>query len=138
MEEKLDLVLAQLKSLSDEVNRLNTEVSTLNTGQKIMFAKQQNMTKGPYEPLEKVLNQEGALPPIYPPSYSSLLVAGNERNAAGWKAKQSLALIRFYDPEYESDEEAPTTSRRRRVKLASCLGITPSQLNLGYEVHLWK
>ncbi|KAL6074713.1 hypothetical protein QOT17_004104 [Balamuthia mandrillaris] len=68
---------------------------------------------------------------------NSLLLADNEGNAAGWKAKQSLALIRFYDPEYESDEEAQSTSPRRRVKLASCLGFTPSQLLLGYKMQLW-
>jgi len=96
-----------------------------------------NSTKGLNDELEVVPLTSGALPQLELPTIAKLLVAENEKLPNGqpndWNAKKSLKLIRKYDPTYETDDEAEKkqTPRRRRVKIAQCLGLTGTQMSMG-------
>jgi hypothetical protein len=96
-----------------------------------------NSTKGRDDELEIVPLANGHLPESSMPTIAKLLVAGNEKLPNGavndWNAKKSLKLIREYDPAYETDDESAetTTSRKRRLKIAQCLGLTGPQLSMG-------
>jgi len=96
-----------------------------------------NSTKGRDDELEIVPLTSGALPQHELPTIAKLHVAGNEKLPNGqsndWNAKKSLKLIREYDPGYATDDEneEKQTSRRRRVKIAQCLGLTGTQMSMG-------
>ena len=105
----------------------------------IREAKQINGLKLREEELLVVPLKNGT-PPTGPfPTIEQLLVAGNEKLPSTnrinpWNAKRSLDLIRQYDSGYYTeDEEATSTSRRRRITLGKYLGITPSQFNIAAQ-----
>lgn len=109
------------------------------------MAKLSNSLKGKNEPLEKVpiVGANGKERPVdmeYP-TIAMLIVAGNERipgtEMTNWNAKKSLKLIREYDPGYATDEETDVVSAKRRLKLAQCLGVSPSQINLAATTYYY-
>ena len=76
----------------------------------------------------------------YPTSIYSLVVAENEKlphdTVNIWNATKSLTLIREYDPGYETeDSDNFVSARKRRLVLATHLGVTPYQLNTAVRVH---
>jgi len=110
-------------------------VAKLAVEMRINAAKTSNASKTSDEPLVPVPLPNGELPRNDYPTIAELIVSGNEKLPCGvsndWNAQKSLKLIREYDPTYETDDETASdvTSRRRRLKLAQHLGLTPAQLN---------
>lgn len=105
-----------------------------------------NSLKGKNEILDKVptIGPDGKEkePNLEYPTIAMLIVAGNEKipgtdEKNTWNAKKSLALIKEYEPGYETDEEETVPSARRRIKLAQCLGISPSQINLAATTYYY-
>ena len=81
---------------------------------------------------------DGVLPDVeFPQSLEVLLVAGNEALPSGplnsWNKKKSMALLRFYGEQDDTDNEDENTSRsrHRRLRLARKIGVTQTQLNFG-------
>jgi len=123
--------------LKTDVAGLKTDVAMVSNRVDILSALHSNSLKGRDDVLTFVPLANGRMPSAATPrTLSSLLVSGNETlpDAAGpacWNREKSLALIREYDPTYESDGSGDelVSSRRRRLKVAQCLGITRAQLN---------
>ena len=92
--------------------------------------------------IEVARNFDGIVPsqnlPVgveYPRSIECLLVADNEMLPSGtpnvWNKTKSIALLRFYgeDEQTDTEEENSASSRARRLRLAKKLGVTKAQLN---------
>jgi len=146
IETKVAGIETKVAGIETKVAGIEVELKKIVLEAKIQHAKQLNAAKPRDEILERVPLPDSNGEEKYPRdtgnfeagkkiTLSHLLVAGNEKLPSGetnvWNANKSLSLIREYDPGYlTDDEDAPATSRKRRLKLAQCLGITPTQLNM--------
>lgn len=135
MSNRLDGIDNRLDGIDNQLGNLNGKINNLTIQVKILAKKSENSVKGRSDELAVVPKDDGTDPvAAYPTSLEQLLVAGNELLPNGatnyWNKERSLALIREYDPGYETDNaDEPFSSRRRRLHLAKLLGITTSQLN---------
>jgi hypothetical protein len=156
MEAQQPITLEQIRNLfneqirailNEELKPVNDKLATIELQQKIMMAKMSNSLKGKNEPLEKVPivganGKERPVDGVEYPTIAMLIVAGNERIPGtemtnNWNAKKSLKLIREYDPGYATDEETEVISAKRRLKVAQCLGVSPSQINLAATTYYY-
>jgi outer membrane murein-binding lipoprotein Lpp len=133
--------VAELKTdvaiLKTDVAILKTDVGYLKGVHRVNTIKDRNARLRHRQPIAVVprINTRGELEypeqDMYPRNLGELFVAGNETNpidgnSCEWNSAKSRRLINFYEPEYESDgEEGLVTSKKRRAKVAECLGITP-------------
>jgi hypothetical protein len=90
--------------------------------------------------LLQVANRDGVTPAernvAYPINIHSLMVSGTEILPDGtpnlWNKRHSIALLRFYgeDDATDNEEEASTSSRNRRLRVARMIGVTNTQINM--------
>mmetsp|Transcript_16241 Transcript_16241/g.40407 ORF Transcript_16241/g.40407 Transcript_16241/m.40407 type:complete len:150 (-) Transcript_16241:708-1157(-) len=137
IEDRLDSIINSLAELKHDVAELKHDVGTLT-------ALQRNSCARLADRLVKVPLPDGSMPDQFPPTLGALIVGGSELtpggdNTPGWNKQMSLALIRKYDPAYDTDgdDSDPDTdnkrrsSRRRRLHLARLIGVTPAQMQAG-------
>ena len=136
MDNRFDTIEKRLDTLENGVDTLSHQFSQSN-------ARFKNSRANPYDVLTPVCLDSGRLPTSeLPKCLAQLAVAGNETLPNGethtWSCRRSRQLIREYDPAYETDEddnEQGHNSLKRRMILASHLGITTSQLNEARRIH---
>ena len=139
LQSDLRLILNDVATLKTDVAVITTEMATMKHDIQVLSAKQSNSTKGRDEALDHVpfpLRAEIVGEGVMPPSLAHLAVAGNETLPNGdrntWNARKSKDLLKTYGDQSESEgevEESHPTARKRRIRLARCIGITAAQLN---------
>jgi hypothetical protein len=93
------------------------------------------------DPLAPVPNQNGELPPVFPESITNLAVACNEMLVDGtrntWNKRLSIQLLQIYGEEDATDneDEQSSSSRRRMLRVAKKIGVTPAQITNAFEHH---
>ena len=133
--ERLSAIEPRLDAISGDVAAISERLNDLHNDFSVVATKAHNAACSKDDTLKKVPLSDGSFPVNdCPQSVLNLLVAGNESlpNGQGnnWNARKSLDLIKEYEPGYETDENAPNLSRKRRLKLAMLLGVTSTQLNI--------
>ena len=93
--------------------------------------------KGLNDPLEKIPLSNGVLPGDPFPTISDLLnifpLCLHARKRSHWTAKRVLDIVKFYDPEYETeDEDSEYLSWKRIRAISKNLGLTSPQVKLLY------
>ena len=133
-----DLLQEALQPINDRLDIIDARLDRLEVMQRVSSAKISNSMRRARDRLDIVPLNNGTLPTTtvdYPHSFEELIVAGNEMLPLSglnnpWNSTKSLALIRLYDPAYETDDDSSEVSaRRRRLEVARHIGITGPQLN---------
>ena len=131
-------VVEELSNIKDRLSNVEDRLSKVEVQGRITTAKMANAGIGRDQALTVVPLDDGTNPQVEIPStISHLLVAGNEILPNGqhnnWNKRKSLALLRAYDPQYETDDESDNEvsqrSQNRRLRVAKVLGVTKQQLN---------
>ena len=133
--ERLDAISGDVAAISGDVTAISERLNDLQNDFSVVATKAHNAACSKDDTLKKVPLSDGSFPVNdCPQSVLNLIVAGNESLPNGevnnWNARKSLDLIKEYEPGYETDENAPNLSRKRRLKLAMLLGVTSTQLNI--------
>ena len=141
IDDRLDKIDDRLDKIGNRFDALELTVSVIGNNVKYLSATTRNALIGANDPIVIVPLPNGDNPKSkYPATIYSLVVADNETLPDGsqntWNAINSLNLIKEYDPGYETDIMSDnttvleTSSRKRRLKLMKCLGITAYQINI--------
>ena len=138
LQEALKPVIDRLDKIDTRLDSMDTRLDSMEVVQRVSSAKISNSMRRARDRLDIVPLNNGTLPTTtvdYPHSFEELIVAGNEMLPLSgsnnpWNSTKSLALIRLYDPAYETDDDSSEVSaRRRRLEVARHIGITGPQLN---------
>ncbi len=139
--QKLDKIDSRFDGIESRLNNVEINVALSNNKLAMLLSKSLNATLDSDSTVAKVPLMNGGDPlSEYPRCIYSLVVAGNEKlpddSQNTWNAGKSLALIREYDPGYETDgNDSYGSARKRRMVLATHLGVTPYQLNTAAIVY---
>ena len=138
LQEALKPIIDRLDKIDTRLDSMDTRLDSMEVVQRVSSAKISNSMRRARDRLDIVPLNNGTLPTTtvdYPHSFEELIVAGNEMLPLSgsnnpWNSTKSLALIRLYDPAYETDDDSSEVSaRRRRLEVARHIGITGPQLN---------
>ena len=141
IESRLDSIESRFDGIESRLDNVEANVSLSNNKLAMLLTKSLNATLDSNSTIAKVSLMNGGDPlSEYPRCIYSLVVAGNEKlpddSQNTWNAGKSLALIREYDPGYETDgNDSYGSARKRRMVLATHLGVTPYQLNTAAIVY---
>ncbi len=131
----LDTIRPAIQPLIQRLDYVEINVALSNNKLAMLPTKSLNATLDSISTIVKVPLMNGGDPLSgYPRCMYSLVVAGNEKlpndSQNTWNAGKSLALIREYDPGYETDgNDSYGPARKRRMVLTTHLGVTTYQLN---------
>lgn len=141
--QRLDTMDARLHTMDVRLDRMEKQLTVMEKRQMVTEALQANGRAGLHDKLMKVPLRDGTEPDIFPATLGALAVGGSELaagtgTAANWNRDLSLRLILMYDPNYETEAEAlpedaqrvERSSRRRRLRLAKQIGVSPPQLQM--------
>lgn len=130
----IEAMTTNIEKTTVAVENIDVRVKRLRTQGRINEIMMRNSLMGVHDTLIPIPNQNGIVPMIeHPTNISQLSQGGSEQMAGGgssWSTEKSLAFIMEYDEGYETENRGTfESSRRRRHRVASILGVTKAQIN---------
>jgi hypothetical protein len=138
---RFDVIEGRLDVIEGRLDVMDGRFDSIDQQLQVMKTKGLNALVGRDDRLYIVPHEDGRIPTVngidFPETLGHLLVAGNQNlpggNENSWNATKSHNLLRFYETNYDSDDdgnESSFKSREKRLRVAAAIGVTRTQWNL--------